>query len=46
MKKIYTTPSVEITEIHSESIITVSGFKTTDKGGNLSFGDGSNVINF
>lgn len=46
MKKTYTTPSVEIIEIQSESVITLSGFKTTDKGGSLTFGDGVNAIDF
>ena len=49
MKKDYKAPVVEITAISSEDIITassVSGFKTTENGGSLKFGDGNNAIDF
>lgn len=38
MKKIYNTPYIQITEIKSDDVMmTVSGFKTTDKNGKLIF---------
>ena len=37
MKKIYTSPYIHITEIKSDDVMVVSGFKTTDKNGNLIF---------
>ena len=47
MRKIYTTPSVEIIKIHSENIMSASGFKTVADGGKLNFTtEGSNVIDF
>lgn len=47
MKKIYNSPSIEITYIKSESVITISGFKTMDKGGKLYFDNNKyNGINF
>lgn len=47
MKSLYNTPSIEITEIRSEDIVTISGFNTSDKGGQLVVtSDGKNTINF
>lgn len=47
MKKIYNSPNIEITYIKSESVITVSGFKTNTMGGTFTFdNNGTNKINF
>ena len=44
MKKIYNTPYIHITEIKSDDVMVISGFRTTDNGGNLLFADGRNEI--
>lgn len=47
MKKNYTTPSIDIIELYSDSVITISGFKTSENGGSLKFtADGINTIDF
>lgn len=45
MKKIYNTPYINITEIKSDDVMVISGFRTIDKeGGNLMFDDARNEI--
>ena len=46
MKKLYSSPSVEITNISSEDIMLVSGFRLTSEGGKLEFTDQNNEIQF
>ncbi len=44
MKKIYNTPYIHITEIKSDDVMVISGFRTIDKGGKLLFNDVPNEI--
>ena len=44
MKKIYSSPAIEVVELQSEDIITVSG--TTGFSSSFTVGDGVNAIEF